>query len=212
MINVEYLVTMTTHVPAGTPDQAVADMRTREAARSRELVAQGHLLRLWRPPLQPGEWRSLGLFAADGGGQLEEVLASMPLRLWRTDEVTSLSPHPNDPPPALGAQPPGAAETEFLVTFALAVPPGQADDAERDAIDREARAARDLAEQGHLLRLWALPGEGRTLGLYQAGDAAQMRAILAALPLAPWMTADTTPLSPHPSDPAILRPPETTSP
>jgi muconolactone D-isomerase len=47
------------------------------------LAAQGHLLRLWRPPLQPGEWRTLGLFAA-GGDRLEEVLASMPLRVWRT--------------------------------------------------------------------------------------------------------------------------------
>ena len=93
----EYLVTMTTHVPDGTSDAAVQDMRTREAARSRELAAQGHLLRLWRPPLQPGEWRTLGLFAADDGAQLEKVLASMPLRIWRTDEVTPLSPHPNDP-------------------------------------------------------------------------------------------------------------------
>ena len=45
-------------------EQAVDDIRTREAAHSRELVVQGHLLRLWRPPLRPGEWRSLGLFAA----------------------------------------------------------------------------------------------------------------------------------------------------
>jgi muconolactone D-isomerase len=36
--DVEFLVTMTTHVPAGTPEQAVADMRAREAARSRVLV------------------------------------------------------------------------------------------------------------------------------------------------------------------------------
>ena len=210
MTDVEYLVTMTTHVPAGTPEQAVADMRTREAARSRELVAQGHLLRLWRPPLQPGEWRTLGLFAAADGGQLEKVLASMPLRLWRTDEVTPLSPHSERPAAALGN--PGAAGTEFLVTFTVTVPPGQADETAPDAFAREAQAAHDLAEQGHLLRLWGLPGAGRILGLYQAGDAAQMRAILAALPLAPWMTMDTTPLSPHPSDPAILRPPETTSP
>jgi muconolactone D-isomerase len=49
----EYLVTMTTHVPAGTPEQAVDDIRAREAAHSRELAGQGHLLRLWRPPLQP---------------------------------------------------------------------------------------------------------------------------------------------------------------
>jgi muconolactone D-isomerase len=93
----EYLVTMTTHVPEGTSEAAVEEIRAREAARSRELAAQGHLLRLWRPPLQQGEWRTLGLFAAADGGQLEEVLASMPLRVWRTDEVMPLSPHPNDP-------------------------------------------------------------------------------------------------------------------
>jgi muconolactone delta-isomerase len=95
----EYLVTMTTHVPNGTPEEAVDEIRGREANRSRELAAQGHLLRLWRPPLQPGEWRTLGLFAADDSQQLEEVLASMPLRVWRTDEVMPLSPHPNDPGP-----------------------------------------------------------------------------------------------------------------
>ncbi len=55
----EYLVTMTTHVPDGTPDQVVDEIRAREAAQSRELAAAGHLLRLWRPPLRPGEWRSL---------------------------------------------------------------------------------------------------------------------------------------------------------
>jgi muconolactone delta-isomerase len=93
----EYLVTMTTNVPDGTSAEAVDEVRGREAARSRELAAQGHLLRLWRPPLQPGEWRTLGLFAAADADQLEEVLASMPLRVWRTDEVTPLSPHPNDP-------------------------------------------------------------------------------------------------------------------
>ena len=93
----EYLVTMTTRVPDGTPDAAVEDIRTREAARSRELAAQGHLLRLWRPPLQPGEWRTLGLFDAADGAQLEDVLASMPLRVWRHDQVTPLTPHPNDP-------------------------------------------------------------------------------------------------------------------
>ena len=93
----EYLVTMTTRVPDGTPEQAVSDVRAREAARSRELAAQRHLRRLWRPPLRPGEWRTLGLFAAPDDGELERVLASMPLRVWRTDEVTPLSPHPNDP-------------------------------------------------------------------------------------------------------------------
>lgn len=93
----EYLVTMTTSVPDGTTQDEVDEVRAREAARSRQLAAQGHLLRLWRPPLQPGEWRTLGLFAAGDTDELEQVLASMPLRVWRTDEVTPLSPHPNDP-------------------------------------------------------------------------------------------------------------------
>jgi muconolactone D-isomerase len=94
----EYLVMMTTHVPAGTSEADVDEVRGREAARSAELAAEGHLLRLWRPPLQPGEWRTLGLFAADDADELESLLASMPLRVWRTDEVTPLSTHPNDPP------------------------------------------------------------------------------------------------------------------
>jgi muconolactone delta-isomerase len=200
----EYLVTMTTRVPDGTPEDAVQDIRAREAAHSRELAARGHLLRLWRPPLQPGEWRTLGLFAAADSDRLEEVLASMPLRVWRTDEVTPLSPHPNDPPPAPGT---GQAAAEFLVTFTLAVPPGTPDKTVQDTKALEAQAAQALAGQGHLLRLWALPGAGQTLGLYQARDAAQMETILASLPLAPWMTTDTVPLSPHPSDPAIFHPP-----
>jgi muconolactone D-isomerase len=93
----EYLVEMTTEVPSGTTQEQIDDMRARESARAAELAAQGHLLRLWRPPLAPGEWRTLGLFAAGDGTELESVLASMPLRAWRTDVVTPLAKHPNDP-------------------------------------------------------------------------------------------------------------------
>jgi muconolactone delta-isomerase len=193
----EYLVTMTTHVPEATPGQAVDDVRGREATRSRELAAQRYLLRLWRPPLEPGEWRTLGLFAAADDGQLEQVLASMPLRVWRTDEVTALSPHPNDP--GLGAEAPGS---EFLTTFVLAVPAETPGRAIADAEAREAERAKELAGQGHLRRLWTLPGQGRTLGLWQAAGPAEMQAVLRSLPLDPWMTVQTTPLTPHPSDPA----------
>ena len=193
----EYLVSMTTHVPDGTPEEAVQDIRAREAAHSRELAAQGHLLRLWRPPLQPGEWRSFGLFAAADGDRLEEVLASMPLRVWRTDEVTALSPHPNDPGLAAGA--PGS---EFLTTFVIDVPQGTPGRAVEETEAREAERAEELAGQGYLRRLWALPGRGRSLGLWQAASPAELQAILRSLPLDPWMTVQTTPLTPHPSDPA----------
>jgi muconolactone delta-isomerase len=193
----QYLITMTTHVPDGTPDEAVDDIRAREAARSRELAAQGHLLRLWRPPLRPGEWRTLGLFAAADGRELEEVLASMPLRVWRTDEVTPLAAHPNDP-----ALPARNTATEFLTTFTTSVPEGTPSQTVDDTEAREAQRAKELAGQGHLLRLWRLPGESRSLGLWNARDPAEMQAILKSLPLDPWMTVETTPLTRHPSDPA----------
>ena len=93
----EFLVDMVTTVPEGTTDEAVTEIRTRESARSSELAAQGSLLRLWRPPLAPGEWRTWGLFSAQDAEQLEDLLASMPLRVWRHDTVTPLSPHPSDP-------------------------------------------------------------------------------------------------------------------
>ncbi len=185
----EYLVTMTTRVPDRTPDDTVQAMRAREAERSRELAAQGHLLRLWRPPLQPGEWRTLGLFAAADGGRLEAVLTSMPLRAWRTDEVAPLAPHPNDPgDPDHPHTETGDRAMEFLITLTITVPDGTPVQTVADTTAREAVRARALAEQGHLLRLWSLPaqpGSRRTLGLWRAHDPAEMQSILESLPCPP---------------------------
>jgi len=194
----EYLVTMTTRVPQGTSEAALDDVRTREGARSRELAAEGHLLRLWRPPLQPGEWRTLGLFAADDAVKLEETLASMPLRIWRTDEVTPLLPHPNDPGPAPSMTPEGWGE--YLTTFRISVPEGTPAKTVDDAEGAEAAPAREMAQHGNLVRLWKLDGPN-ALGLWRAGSTAEMQAALDSLPLPVWMTVETTPLSTHPSDP-----------
>jgi muconolactone delta-isomerase len=199
----EFLVTMTTHVPDGTSTETVDDVRAREAAHSRELAAQGHLLRLWRPPLQPGEWRTLGLFVADDEHQLEEVLASMPLRIWRTDEVTALATHPNDPALPIVEQGPGQA-VEFLTTLTVTIPRSTSAEIVDDNMSREAERARELAGQGHLERLWMLPsepGELRGLGLWRAPDAAAMKTILESLPLHDWISAEATPLTRHPNDP-----------
>lgn len=198
----DFLVTMTTHVPEGTPDTAVDEVRVREAARSKELAAAGHLLRLWRPPLLPGEWRTLGLFSAADGVELEKVLASMPLRVWRTDEAVALSTHPNDPASSAG---PAAADVEFLTTFSVTVPADAP--TTDDLFAQEAARARELAAEGRLARLWALPEPGRALGLWRVPNAAAMATIEESLPLevAAWMTVTTVPLTPHPSDPASQR-------
>jgi muconolactone delta-isomerase len=206
----EYLVTMTTHVPDGTPTEAVDDMRKREAARARELAAARSLLRLWRPPLQPGEWRSLGLFAAQDSSDLEEVLSSMPLRVWRTDEVVALLPHPNDPGPAPAKPDQQARSPEFLTSFDEHIPDGTPDGAVQEMHAAEARRARELAQDGHLLRLWRLaspPQRPRALGLWRARDADELQVILESLPMIAWMKIDTTPLSEHPNDPELRAPP-----
>ncbi|BBX83906.1 muconolactone Delta-isomerase family protein [Mycolicibacterium aubagnense] len=196
----EYLVDMTTQVPARTSPETVDDMRARESKRAAELAAAGHLLRLWRPPLAPGQWRTFGLFAAQDAVQLEMVLASMPLRIWRTDLVTPLTPHPNDPHGTRGCAP-----TEFLTWMNITVPAGTPSLRVGELKDREAVRARELAGEGHLLRLWrppTRPDQWRTLGLWSARDDADLSATMKSLPLHGWMDLESIPLSVHPNDPA----------
>ncbi|MCW2523094.1 MAG: Muconolactone delta-isomerase, partial [Frankiales bacterium] len=148
----------------------------------------------------PGEWRTLGLFAAEDSTDLEQTLASMPLRVWRKDEVTPLGRHSNDPGPGRTAV--DLAEDEFFTTFLLTVPPA-ANGATVDALtQREAERTRELADEGQLIRLWTLPGHGRNLGHWQAADAQGLQASLQSLPMAEWLRIETVPLTRHPSDPA----------
>ncbi|MGJ9412902.1 muconolactone Delta-isomerase family protein [Aeromicrobium sp. CF4.19] len=96
----------------------------------------------------------------------------------------------------------GAATAEFLVAIELAAPV----DVDADKLDRlreaEARRAAELASNGSLLRLWRPPGSGwRNIGLWCAVDEADLREILATLPLWPWMTVEVTALGRHPNDP-----------
>jgi muconolactone delta-isomerase len=195
----EYLVEMTTYVPQETPDATVSDIRSREAVRARELAAEGGLLRLWRPPLAPGEWRTFGLFTADDDHELDKALASMPLHVWRADKVTPLSGHPNDPHSARGRE-----AVEFLTVLTLTIPEGTTGQTVDDMKALEAKRARELAEEGRLVRLWTPPNqpeEWRAFGLWSARDAKDLEATLASLPLYGWMTVEATPLSPHPNDP-----------
>jgi muconolactone delta-isomerase len=93
----EYLTDLVTTVPEGTSPAKVDELRAAEATRAAELAKAGHLVRLWRPPLEPGEWRSIGLFRATDEPALREVLDSLPLHIWMKVTITPLTPHPNDP-------------------------------------------------------------------------------------------------------------------
>ena len=93
----EFLVSLEIEPPAGTPADVIEDRRAREAARVHELAQQGHVVRLWRPAAEAGEWRALGLWRASDADELHAILESLPLYDWFTVGVTPLSPHPNDP-------------------------------------------------------------------------------------------------------------------
>jgi muconolactone delta-isomerase len=93
----EFLVEFDLRVPEGTPESAVKERASAEAAASAELAREGHLVRLWRPPVAPGERKALGLYRADSEGQLDSLLGALPLSAWMRITVTALEPHANDP-------------------------------------------------------------------------------------------------------------------
>jgi muconolactone D-isomerase len=93
----EYLADLVTTVPEGTSPAKVDELRAAEAVRAADLAKAGHLVRLWRPPLGPGEWRSIGLFRAADEAELHKILASLPLHIWMKVAITPVTPHPNDP-------------------------------------------------------------------------------------------------------------------
>jgi len=93
----EYLADLVTTVPEGTSPAKVDDLRAAETVREADLTRAGNLVRLWRPPLGPGEWRSIGLFRAADETELHKILASLPLHIWMNVTITPLTPHPNDP-------------------------------------------------------------------------------------------------------------------
>jgi muconolactone D-isomerase len=93
----EFITSLITVVPEGTPEETEADTRAREAIRAAQLAREGHLLRLWLAPLPSGQSRTLGLWRASTEEELRQVLATLPLHPWMAVEITSLSPHPNSP-------------------------------------------------------------------------------------------------------------------
>jgi muconolactone D-isomerase len=93
----EFLVEFESHIPDGTSESEIKARYSAEAAASAELARDGHLVRLWRPPMAPGERKALGLYRADGKEQLDGLLGALPLHEWMQVTVTPLEPHPSDP-------------------------------------------------------------------------------------------------------------------
>jgi muconolactone delta-isomerase len=111
MSAMDFLVDFEINVPAGTAESEVAAREDAESAAAAQLVDQGHLVRLWKRRVAPGETRPIGLYRAESEGELDGLLRALPLYGWMRVTVTPLEPHPNDPaaqpelPVVAGSQP-----------------------------------------------------------------------------------------------------------
>jgi muconolactone delta-isomerase len=94
---VEFLVEFDVDVPEDAPRSEVEERLSAEATAAGKLAQEGHLVRVWKPPVAAGETKALGLYRADSRPQLDGLLGALPLADWMRITVTPLEPHPNDP-------------------------------------------------------------------------------------------------------------------
>ena len=96
------------NVPEGTSESDIKQRESAEAAASGVLAREGHLLRLWQPPVEPGERKVVGVYRADSEAQLDGLLGALPLSGWMQITVTPLQPHPRASSSASAAAKPQA--------------------------------------------------------------------------------------------------------
>ena len=93
----EFLVEFEIKIPEGTPESEVKDREDAEADAAAKVVEEGHLVRVWKLPVESGETQILGLYRADTETELDGLLRALPLYECMRVSVTPLAPHPNDP-------------------------------------------------------------------------------------------------------------------
>lgn len=90
----EFLVEIENLWPPDGDANQKAELVKAEAARAKELAAEGILRKLWRIP---GTVRNVGLWEAGDATALHQALSSLPFFPWLDIEVRPLAAHPNDP-------------------------------------------------------------------------------------------------------------------
>lgn len=91
---------------------------------------------------------------------------------------------------------------EFLVNIRISWPLSITEEEKAAINKREVERAAELASQGHLVRMWRVPGRLENWGLWKAADPTELHAILTSLPVWPFMSIDVHALAKHAVDPA----------
>ena len=87
----------TFRVPDGTSESELKARVNAEAQATADLARHGNLVRVWTPPVAPGERKAVGLYRAESKEELDGMLRALPLSNWMRTVVTPLETHPNDP-------------------------------------------------------------------------------------------------------------------
>jgi muconolactone D-isomerase len=93
---------------------------------------------------------------------------------------------------------------KFLVHIEVKLPDSLPTPDRQRLLEAERERGRELVDAGAIWAIWRLPGGLRNVGIWVARDAAELDALLASLPLFPWLDAEITPLAEHP----LKHPPE----
>lgn len=78
-------------IPPDMGDEQRERLVAKERVRGRELIEQGTLAAIWRIP---GRVANVGIWRATDATELDDALASLPLRPWLDIRVTPLAAHP----------------------------------------------------------------------------------------------------------------------
>ena len=94
----EYLVTMTTHVPVEMPGHMVAGVRAHRVGHSSELAGQGAPAGVVAAATAAGESRSLGCGGPRDLAETQAILKPMPLDAWVAVQKPRRAPAPDRHP------------------------------------------------------------------------------------------------------------------
>jgi muconolactone D-isomerase len=87
----EFLVSIEVRTPPDMDPDRLAALQAAEAVRSRALVEQGMLRRIWRIP---GRRANVSLYEAPDATAVHDALMSLPLYPWLDIQVQALATHP----------------------------------------------------------------------------------------------------------------------
>jgi muconolactone D-isomerase len=87
---------------------------------------------------------------------------------------------------------------DFLVEITVELP-AQMPEPERQRLrEAELERGRELRAAGSIRAIWRLPGRYANVGVWSAGDASELHALIESLPLFPYLRVEVTALAAHP--------------